>query len=293
MRSRLFLMVALLAVAGVMAAMAYTSAEVRNPAEATIVRTDVALLALSCNDEGPGYKDENCWVDNDGRLHLDFAKGLRQEGAPGADPEPQYVITSVSAQAKQETVGSKNKTTYYWYEITVRTSKGDVYKFTTDKHTKRVDYFEHRLKQLGGVQCVEYRYKVNNKWQDWKDYCLPDDAVPGEDGTPGKSEYGFQPGSTYVFDKLVKVTNNSEDTIDVSVELQGTLFESDANGLVDTVTIDKNKLGPGEFTYISFAFEVADDFADQNGVDFGRPPADSPEIPFEGTVIVKGQAVNP
>lgn len=186
MRNRILLMVALLATAGIMAAMAYTRAEVRNPASAAIVRTDVALLALSCND-GIGNKDGTCSLNTDGRLHLNFAKG--------------------------------------------------------------------------------------------------------KDG-----EYGFQPGSKYTFENLVKVTNNSEDTVEVSTAASIT---SGSTIIPYTVTAGSTtmlpgagtiKLAPGETTSLTFVADVPDNWAAANSKMFNSA---SDRYTSSGVFTVHAVAVAP
>ena len=75
MKKSLILVVILLAVASLMAAMAYTKAMVTNNAELKIVNTNKALLALEPQDsKNKGFKDETAWIE-DGELKFNFSKG--------------------------------------------------------------------------------------------------------------------------------------------------------------------------------------------------------------------------
>lgn len=294
MRSRLLLMVALLATAGIMAAMAYTSAEVRNPAEATVVRTDVALLALSCN-EGVGYMDENCWVDKDGRLHLDFAKGRDGEPAGGptyVDPE----VVNASAVPRQQGGGSGSGNRDRWYDVTLTDDQGHEFKESTvKKKTSEIKDFEYET----DGRCIQYTFKYRDGFG-WKTasgtLCIPKNHKHEGDGPdPVPGSYGFQPGSTYVFDKLVKVTNNSKDTIDITVSLTGALL--DESGLDIDVTGEGGqdllagtpvRLASGESTHINISFNVPDDWAEANDKWF---PTGAEAYPFDGEIIVNAVAV--
>lgn len=291
MRSRVLLMVALLATAGIMATMAYTSAEVRNPAQATIVRTDVALLALDCN-EGVGYMDESCTVEDDGRLHLNFAKGLNQPGEP-AEEEP-VVVAVQNVQARSET-GYKSKKDR-WFEVDLVDDQG--HKFP---HLKTQSIQSYEIKEFeydANGRCIDYTFRARTKntgkekdqWQTVSgSLCIPADHMhEGEPGPGAPGFYGFQPGSTYVFNNLVKVTNNSEDTIEIGYGTEGDLFNNGESHLDIQITLSETTLGPGEFAYISFAFDVPDDWADQTG---NRFPNGDEEYPFDGTLTVTAQAV--
>lgn len=102
MRFRVLMVATALAVAGLMAAMAYNVATINSPATAAVVSTDSALLALSCkpNTEA-GNKDDTCSV-KDGVLFLNFEKGL--EGDFGFQPNSEYefnelvIITNNSSE---------------------------------------------------------------------------------------------------------------------------------------------------------------------------------------------------
>src|SRR5690606_21247337 len=240
-------MVAPLIIGGVMAVMASTSTDISNPADATIVRTDVALLALSCNT-GAGYKDESCWVDDDGRLHLDFAKGLE---VSGERTKVIPVVTEVSWFKVQGPVDPDGGAT-----ITYSVTLVDDLNHTQNEITAVVsfpieeDFFQYEI----DGHCVDYSFR----------YLPIHPSTPGEWGTvekracfnhqheePGESKpgvYGFQPDSTYTFDKLVKVTNNSNDTIRVGFNLSGVLFnegDGEHSGIHTDVTIDETTIGPG------------------------------------------------
>src|SRR5699024_3376375 len=96
------------------------------------------------------------------------------------------------------------------------------------------------------------------------------EGTPGTPGTPGKpGDYGFQPGSTYTFNELVQVTNNSEDSVEVTVDLDGLADEDGDDSGMDIDVSGENgdllgnpvNLGPGETTWISFSFNVPDEWA--------------------------------
>lgn len=292
MRSRVLLMVALLATAGIMATMAYTSAEVRNPAQATIVRTDVALLALDCN-EGVGYKDESCWVDEDGRLHLDFAKGYGEE--PGEAPSEEPVVVDADADAKSESGQNSNK--YRWYEVDLTDDQGHEFENLKTKKKKSYEIKDFTYTSTG--RCINYSFQARvtdyksrqNQWETVTGtLCIDEDHVHEGEPTPGAPGlYGFQPGSTYRFNNLVKVTNNSNDTIEIDYNTEGDLFDGSAS-LDVQVTLSETTLGPGEFAYVSFEFDVPDDWAEQtdNWFDNGDE-----KYPFEGTLTVTAEAIAP
>lgn len=284
-RSRVMLMVALLATAGIMATMAYTSAEVRNPAQATIVRTDVALLALDCN-EGVGYMDESCTVEEDGRLHLNFAKGLSEPGEPG---EAEPVVVDVDAEKRGSGSGKRER----YYRVTLTDDQGHTHTGNTVKtDSYDIKNFHHDI----NGRCINYTYEARtkdrgqNQWQTVSGtLCIPADHMhEGEPGPGAPGFYGFQPGSTYVFNNLVKVTNNSEDTIEIGYGTEGDLFNNGESHLDIQITLSETTLGPGEFAYISFAFDVPDDWADQTG---NRFPNGDEQYPFDGTLTVTAQAV--
>ena len=69
----ILLIVALLAVSGIMAAMAYSSASVTNAASMKVINTNDALVALAPNT-GVGYNDATAWIE-DNVLQFDFARG--------------------------------------------------------------------------------------------------------------------------------------------------------------------------------------------------------------------------
>lgn len=73
-RRSLLLVVALLCLASLMAAMAYSTAIVTNAASMTVENTTGSLLGLTVNN-GVGNKDNAAWIE-EGKLHFDFAKGI-------------------------------------------------------------------------------------------------------------------------------------------------------------------------------------------------------------------------
>lgn len=293
MRSRVFLMVALLAIAGIMAAMAYTEAEVRNPAEATIVRTDVALLALSCK-EGVGNLDEACWVDEDGRMHLNFRKGLKEDGEP-SEEEP--VVIGVS-ETRQSVDGYNPKER--WYKVTLTDDQGHEF---SDETKNRKSYEVKDFKYDIDGRCIDYSFQAltkksgSNQWVTVSGrICIP--AKHTHQGEPGESKsgfYGFQPGSTYTFADLAKVTNNSEETIDVSAVLPEGWAESGmeisvtSNGKDLTDPSTTIRLASGESAWITFVFNVPDDWAEQQDKWF---PTGEEEYPFGGMFIINAVAVD-
>ena len=81
MKKSLILVVILLAVASLMAAMAYTKAMVTNNAELKIVNTNKALLALEPQDsKNKGFKDETAWIE-DGELKFNFSKDVSMDNS--------------------------------------------------------------------------------------------------------------------------------------------------------------------------------------------------------------------
>lgn len=276
MRNRIVVMLAMLAVAGIMAAMAYTRAEVRNPASATIVRTDVALLALDCAPDGVGYKDENCRVDKDGRLHLDFARGLAEEGTPGTPgthwvtgPEPGEIYGFSSSTNGDGTISLTYKTQDgRSATLTVPDSSSKSFSGTTNGcHTSVIGSNTIKICHLSDIK-----------------------DGPGAPGKPGT--YGFQPGSTYNFGNLVRVTNNSEDAVNVSVALPSDWMTSGfdvavASGSIDLTAPHSIRLASGDSTWISFAFTVPDEWATATGNFF---PTGAERYPFSGMLVVNAEA---
>lgn len=92
MKKGLLVVIALLAFASIMAAMAYTSATVTNPATMSIVNSTKALLRVyprfHQNNPEVGYKDVNVFVDEDGRFKFDFTKGAWGAGAGSVGFQP-------------------------------------------------------------------------------------------------------------------------------------------------------------------------------------------------------------
>jgi peroxiredoxin family protein len=90
----LVLVIALLCMASLMAAMAYTSAEVKAGYTVRVVNTNEALLALIPNDKDA---DGTAYVDGNGNLVLDFGR-IGNEGnfsglQPGSTYEWQELVT--------------------------------------------------------------------------------------------------------------------------------------------------------------------------------------------------------
>jgi len=94
MKRGVFVVAALLALASVMAAMAYTSATVTSPASMAVVNSATAYLRVypSFHQNNPevGYKDVNVFIDQDGRFKFDFTKGAHGVGATGFQPGSRY-----------------------------------------------------------------------------------------------------------------------------------------------------------------------------------------------------------
>lgn len=268
LRNRVLLMVALLAITGTMAAMAYTTANVHSPATGTVVHTNVALLALNCND-GIGRNDEVCESHTDGRLHLNFAKGLGTPGTPGTPPGPSAEPGNIYYSDFKQ---NGNEITWVLRD--------------TDNNERTVTYsdahptnqYTHTVQANG---CVTATYRLNTGDTRTIKVCrLSDfDGTPGTPGAPGL--YGFQPGSTYTFNDLVKVTNNSNDTVDVSVAMDPALSTL-------TITVDETHLGPGDTALVSFSFTVPDEW----GVPDKFPTGDE-QYPFTGTMVINAVATAP
>src|SRR5690606_11599033 len=110
--------------------------------------------------------------------------------------------------------------------------------FTYTKNGRCIDYsFEAQTKQYGA-----------NQWETVTGtLCIDEDHVhEGEPGPGAPGLYGFQPGSTYRFNNLVKVTNNSNDTIEIDYNTEGDLFDDSKTFLDIDVTLSETTLGPGE-----------------------------------------------
>lgn len=90
----LFAVVAALAISSVMAAMAYTHAEVTNPATMQVTNSAKAYLrvypSFHTNNPEVGYKDVNVFEDKDGIFKFDFTKGAHGVGATGFQPGSKY-----------------------------------------------------------------------------------------------------------------------------------------------------------------------------------------------------------
>jgi hypothetical protein len=77
MKKGLLLVIVLLCVAGLMAAMAYTSATVTNASTITVTNTNAALLALIPQlNTAVGNQDGTASIDANGKLFFNFAKGF-------------------------------------------------------------------------------------------------------------------------------------------------------------------------------------------------------------------------
>ncbi|MGB9825779.1 MAG: hypothetical protein ACPLRU_03810 [Desulfofundulus sp.] len=115
MKRGVLVVVALLALASVMAAMAYTSATVTHPASMSIVNSAKAYLRVypSFHQNSPevGYKDVNVFVDEDGRFKFDFTKGAHGVGATGFQPGSRYEFNDLFCIYNE----SKD-TVEYWLE---------------------------------------------------------------------------------------------------------------------------------------------------------------------------------
>lgn len=296
-RSRVFLMVALLAVAGIMAAMAYSTGEVYNPAEGAVVSTQNALLAISCH-EGVGNLDKACEIKSDGRAHLNVAKGLNQPGEPGeADP----VVDDVESEKASDGYGSRRDR---YYKVRLIDDEGHAFPSNTGWYdTQKIKSYDIRgFSYTVNGRCINYKFEYettgNSKEKDknWRvaegTLCIPaehkHEGEPGE-GAPGL--YGFQPGSIYTFDNLMKVTNNSNETIKVGHLLQGGLFnegDGEHSGITTDVSFDTDILGPGETALVSFKFIVPDDWGEPDKFE----DRDA-RYTFNGTVVITGEAIAP
>lgn len=120
-------------------------------------------------------------------------------------------------------------------------------------------------------------------------------------------KYGFQPGSRYVFGDVMHIENISDQTLDVFIRVEqaagGNLYQVLSVEMTDPN--DKNTrhtmfppqdssrdpdgtskivtMGPGDIASLSFAFDVADDWAARNGT---FPNADT-RYTLTGAVIVR------
>ena len=86
MKKSLLIVVALLCMASLMAAMAYSSTTITNAASLTVTSSDESLVALIPND-GLGNKDKAADI-KDGKLVIDMAQGLN--GDFGIQPDSFY-----------------------------------------------------------------------------------------------------------------------------------------------------------------------------------------------------------
>ncbi|WP_409344245.1 hypothetical protein [Paenibacillus sp. MBLB4367] len=75
MKKGLLAVIAMLCVASVMAAFAYTSATVTNASTLTVANTNNALLALTADNATIGHKDLTAAIGADGKLSFNFGKG--------------------------------------------------------------------------------------------------------------------------------------------------------------------------------------------------------------------------
>ena len=73
----ILVIIALLAVTGIMAAMAYTTAEVTNEGELSVVNTNMGLLGIRAGNYAAAT------YDNEGRIDFDFTKGEHATGVSG------------------------------------------------------------------------------------------------------------------------------------------------------------------------------------------------------------------
>ena len=89
MKKGVLVVVALLAIAGLMAAMAYNEATITSDQTLKVVATDQALLALKPGT-GVGNLDETAYVDVNGVLQIEFGKGLGENGFHGLQPGSVY-----------------------------------------------------------------------------------------------------------------------------------------------------------------------------------------------------------
>ncbi|MGI6113833.1 MAG: hypothetical protein ACOYEJ_06895 [Mahellales bacterium] len=93
MRKGLILVVVLLCVASLMAAMAYTTAEVNNPATMSIVNSNEALLRMYPWSGRTGTKDATCFIGDDGVMHFNFGAGYgdaKGQASYGFQPDSVY-----------------------------------------------------------------------------------------------------------------------------------------------------------------------------------------------------------
>ncbi len=90
----IIVIVALLAISGIMAAMAYSNATVWSQADMTIINSNDALVGLYPWADRVGTKDKTVYIDEtDGRLYLNFAAGLGDQagqGTKGFQPGSEY-----------------------------------------------------------------------------------------------------------------------------------------------------------------------------------------------------------
>lgn len=277
----MLLLVALLAATAIAATMAYTGAKISSPVSATVVRTDVALLALDCNP-GLGKNDGTCELNADGRLHLHFAKGLTEGGTPGTDPIPGHWEPTI-ALVNAKTQGNR-------FEVQVIDSNGNEHEFQTSEQVG-TNQFRYEIVD-DEPHCLEYEVRAKDIWHGPEKWCIPGATyIPGDEGTPGtpgSGLYGFQPGSTYTFTDLVRITNHSADAVNVSVSMDLELPVEVTNPGGADLTSGTHYLAPGDSVLVSFAFTVPDEWGSPD-----KFPNGDEQYPFTGTMVINAVATAP
>jgi len=154
MKKSLFIVVALLAVSAILAASAYTSAQVDSPASFTITNTDEALLALS-----PNPKHNAAFLDN-----------------PGEGISQQLVINWSKGYDNKE-FGIQKGSIYQWDDLfkVTNNSENKINVTITLEPNENLDtniYFEAKAKNTG--------WKVLGRWLNKEGQPLEFSLDPGE-----------------------------------------------------------------------------------------------------------------
>lgn len=248
---RRLLLVGMLVAAGIMTAMAYEQAGVENPAGAAVVRTDSALLALQCGEYDEYTQGQPICLLEGGSLSLDF-------GHHSYDiTNEEYTIDDV------EDYGADHMGTHWELFIIVGGMRHS-HPLSSNEHSPSPAHavnVENVVKDPNSPNCFLVPWQQdrpgNNPPKGTAEIC-----ITGNGG--GGTGYGFQANSSYTFEDLFVVKNNSNDTVRVGIQLSSEFY---SQGLSTTLTTgpgdvelfpedNQVTLGPGEFASITFHFQT-------------------------------------
>lgn len=277
MRIRILMMALALAIAGTMAVNAFNEAQIDTDASAAVVRTEDALLALSCNSE---HDEFGICDDTGGTLLLDFGNWEQ----PGTSEE--YDLNALAFGAfygsKQDDPKYQNQWYIYveWQVDEGRTERRE-YPIPPNEHSNAEN---HPVSVVGpierqGPNCFLVPWEQDKPGNDFAgqlEICLP---PLGSDPVEGLLR-----GDVTEIVNVIKVTNNTNETVDIGVRLTGELADSEINV---SVSADPGgtlypgnataSLAPGKYAWLSFRFDVPQD------VDV--------ESDLSGTFTITGEAV--